>query len=234
MRLPTARRPIGKDTVLRRLGSAFESPRVDQINSGLVGEVESPLACQARDRRFDSGQARQFHEAVGKRFKPLPLQGRDRGFESHLPYQVRVRRSRWPSTCLLNRTPRVRFSPDPPGCSEVIQWQNAALLMQTLGVRLPPSEPDKAVRCMVHGRSYKPHNPRIRVLAGFESQHGHHSPLVVWLTASALQAEPAEFDPLAGYQFSRDRSLAARQRTFNAHDVRSIRTGPTMPLWPSG
>ena len=37
-----------------------------------------------------------------------------------------------------------------------------------------------AVRCMVHGRSYKARNLQIGVQAGFESQHGHHAGLSVW------------------------------------------------------
>jgi hypothetical protein len=41
-----------------------------------------------------------------------------------------------------------------------------------------------AARCMVHGRTYNPHNPRIRVLTRFESQHGHQ----LWIVSFAGEA----------------------------------------------
>jgi hypothetical protein len=83
----TARRPIGEDTVLRRLGSAFESPRAGQV-TGRVGRLDMHSAVYRDEAGSIPVLSAMRSNSTGE--QRLVFQASIGGFDSHWPYQDRV------------------------------------------------------------------------------------------------------------------------------------------------
>jgi hypothetical protein len=130
-----------------------------------------------------------------------------RGFESHLPCHVGMSSSGQDTRLSIARR---EFDPLHPyqsfgslaktGKRSALNRENGSSILpgptrllagSTTVVRLAVNQQDggsnpllpakfRAVRCMVYGLIYIPRNRQIGVLAGFESQHGHHAGVIVW------------------------------------------------------